>query len=178
MKTIQKTSIGFAISMLTSLASGVGSASTTATDLNTSRTAVVHQCSSAAKTRRISEFCVSVRRSAHKAHRLAQLFEADAYRLSQLEGDVIVDSEPYTGMGDSLRDVEDQIKEILQNVDDDFAKEAGLKELRRNLALARSNAVTAERMAWQTSASPEISEGATPGEAFAVAAEYMTNRIG
>jgi|TARA_R110001583_G_scaffold192029_1_gene358072 hypothetical protein len=177
MKTIQKTSIGFAIGMLTSLASGVGSASTTVVDLNTSRTTVVQQCYSAAKTRRYTAFYESVRRSAHRAHRLAQLYEADAYRLSQLESGVIIDSEPYTGMVHSLREVENQIKEILQDVDPAFAKEAGLLELRRNLALARSNAVTAERMAWQTSAVPEISEGKTSGEALAAAAEYITNRI-
>lgn len=169
-----KSSMGFAVVLLTSLTSGVGMASSGATHyLSTAQAPSTYnkqKGESSAKEELRAEFARAIRRS----HHLKKLLQNECIRISQAPHGATVDADAYQGFVDSLRNQERMVQEIIAMVNQDSAEEFRLLDLRKAAAEARSAATNAVRMAKQTTSRPAIMEGDTNGEAM----EALANRFG
>lgn len=172
MNTAQaKTSVGMAITMMVSLASGVSAASTE----------VMHHAYAdpGAKVRPASEqgskssigLRDQIRRAIRSARNVARLAEYECSRLSELPDGAEADADAYSGLVASLRAQEQQVKAMIERVGQIEAEELGIAELRRQTAKARSATVAAERLARQTVLTPEVAEGRSSGEALRALAD-------
>ena len=164
-----KSSIGFAISMFGALSSGVGMASIEATHY------AVHQVPTTQKqeSRRSERAHImsEIVRANRRARHLAQIFQNDCVRLSQMPDDAVVDPEAYQGLVDALRDQEGMLKRIVEMIGQEEAQEMGILELRRHTARARSAASSATLLAKQTVSKPRVIEGSASGEAMRALAD-------
>ncbi|WP_017430792.1 hypothetical protein [Vreelandella jeotgali] len=165
----QKTGIGVAIGFLAAFSGGVSTASA-AIESGMSHAPLVKK--SAARNED-AELRRSIKRMNSMAHRLSRLLRFDIIRLTEMPAGTEPGLDAAQGLEASLRSVEANVRDVLEIVDRPEAEELGLLELRRNLALARSNAVTIRRLAKQKTAAPETHTGQTPGEAFAAIADSM-----
>lgn len=170
-----KSSIGFAISMFGALSSGVGVASTEVVHYS------VHQVPSAQKqeNRRAERAHIlsEIVRANRRARHLAQIFQNECVRLSQMSDDAVVDPEAYQGLVDALRAQETMLRRTIAIVGRDEATEMGIMDLHRNTAKARSAASSATLLAKQTTNKPQVVEGAASGEAMKALADRFETEL-
>ncbi|MBZ9558737.1 MULTISPECIES: hypothetical protein [unclassified Modicisalibacter] len=164
-----KSSIGFAISLLSLLSTGVGAASTEVMHYSMSQVVPVKQVESRrTECQRILE---EVSRANRRARHLAQIFQNECTRLSHLPDGVPVDHEAYEGLAEALRNQESALKRILAGMEHHEAEEFGFMDLRRNTAKARSAAASAAILAKQTTNKPEVVGGRASGKAMKALAD-------
>lgn len=170
-----KSSIGFAISMFGALSSGVGVASTEVVHYS------VHQVPSAQKqeSRRAERAYIlsEIVRANRRARHLAQIFQNECVRLSQMPDDAVVDPEAYQGLVDALRAQETMLRRTIAIVGRDESTEMGIMDLQRNTAKARSAASSATLLAKQTTNKPQVVEGAASGEAMKALADRFETEL-
>ncbi|QFT84982.1 hypothetical protein FIU88_08335 [Halomonas sp. THAF12] len=170
-----KSSIGFAISMFGALSSGVGMASVEATHYAVHQVPTAHKQESRRSER--AHIMGEIVRANRRARHLAQIFQNECVRLSQMPDDAVVDPEAYQGLVDALRDQEVMLKRIIEIVGRDEAEDMGIMELRRYTARARSAASNATLLAKQTVNKPRVVEGVASGEGMKALADRFDDEL-
>lgn len=125
----------------------------------------------------LHELKLSISQAEREASRAARVFEAACAEIAEAGPGATAYHEPFAGVVHNLRKCEQSIKEAMDEAGPVFSEELGLVALRRSIAKARSNAVLAQHLAWQTTARPETVEAESSGWALEALADHMSSEL-
>lgn len=167
-----KSSIALAVMMSGQLLAGVA---TTAMAVDHVSHSPVPAPGNAVKRDELHELKLAISQADRDASRAARVFEKACVEIAEAGPGATAYHEPFAGVVHNLRKCEQAIKEAIDEADPALVED--LTSLRRSLAKARSNAVLAQHLAWQTTAHPETVEGESSGQALEALAGHMSSEL-
>ncbi|WP_280547688.1 MULTISPECIES: hypothetical protein [unclassified Halomonas] len=169
-----KSSIALAVMMSGKLLAGVATAAMAVDNVSHSPVA---EPGSAVTRNDMHELKLAISKADREASRAARVFETACAEIAQAGPDASAYHEPFAGIVHNLRECEQFIKDAIDEAGPTFVAELGLASLRRSLAKARSNAVLAQHLAWQTTAQPDTVEAESSGRALEALADHMSSEL-
>lgn len=172
--TQSRSSIALAVMMSGQLFAGVATAAMAVDHVSHSP---VPAPGNAVKRDELHELKLAISQADRDASRSARVFETACAEIAEAGPGAIAYHEPFAGVVHNLRKCEQAIKDAIDEADPELVEELGLASLRRNVAKARSNAVLAQHLAWQTTAHPDTVEGESSGRSLEALADHMSSEL-